>query len=461
MNKLKAIAYYRVSTEMQEEKESLSTQILGGEIFCRDNDIELIKVFSDVMSGGNRRRPGFLEAKKYMEENKDKIDMFIAYDVSRIARDAFTFLELFNYLNMIGVKLKLINNPALDSDSAMGKLILTILAAIFDFFRFDNSSRVRDNMVIRVKEGKRMNSAPYGYKIIDKKMVIVEEEAEIIRYVFNAYLEGKGLRTIAKEINRDHSTISSWLNNKVYAGYNIFGKTKVNKSTFKLVKNKDEASIVEALGEWEPIIELEIYDRVQTIRNNNKELRIKPNKNSKFLLSGLLFHSECDAKFRGTSTLNYFYYRCFSCSKHFNSLEIENMVLDELINGTSLESLNKKVKNENKKYNEKIILEKTRSQLEAKKKRLKDFLIDGTLDKEDYRTRLLEVEQKLLEVKEKERNIEVETVKKIDTDIIKVFKKIVKNINIEDREDTKKILRKIIKKINMDDNKNIEIYLNI
>lgn len=461
MSKLKAIAYYRVSTEMQEEKESLSTQIQGGEIFCRDNDIELIKVFSDVMSGGNRRRPGFLAAKKFMEENKGNIDMFIAYDVSRIARDAFTFLELFNYLNMIGVKLKLINNPTLDSDSAMGKLILTILAAIFDFFRFDNSSRVRDNMVIRVKEGKRMNSAPYGYKIVDKKMVVVEEEAEIIRYVFDAYLAGKGLRTIAKEINRDHSTISSWLNNKVYAGYNIFGKTKINKSTFKLVKNKDENTIIEALGEWEPIIELETYERVQTIRNRNKELRIKPNQNSKFLLSGILFHQECDDKFRGNTVLNNYYYRCFSCSKHFNSLEIENLVINELINGDALNSLNKKIKNENRKYNEKNILEKTKNQLEAKKKRLKDFLIDGTLEKEEYNTRLLEVEQKLLEVKEKEKNIEVEAIRKIDTDIIKVFKKIIENINIEDREDTKKILRKIIKRINIDNKKNIEIYLNI
>lgn len=461
MSKLKAIAYYRVSTEMQEEKESLSTQVQGGEIFCRDNDIELVKIFSDVMSGGNRRRPGFLEAKKYMEENKGKIDMFIAYDVSRIARDAFTFLELFNHLNMIGIKLKLINNPTLDSDSAMGKLILTILAAIFDFFRFDNSSRVRDNMVVKVKEGKRVSGAPYGYKIMDKKMVIVEEEAEIIRYVFDAYLEGKGLRTIAKEINRDHSTISNWLNNKVYAGYNIFGKTKINKTTFKLVRNKDKNSIVEALGDWKPIISLETFERVQLIRDKNKELKIKPNNKSKFLLSGILFHQECNDKFRGSTVLKNSYYRCFSCGKLFKSPEIESVVLDELINGSALDSLNKKIKNENKKYNEKVILEKTKSQLEAKKKRLKDFLIDGTLDKEDYNTRLLEVEQKLLEVKEKEKNIDVETVKKIDTDIIKVFKKIVKNINIEDRGDTKKILRKIIKKINIDDEKNIEIYLNI
>lgn len=150
----KAIAYFRVSTDMQRDDLSLETQEKGGEIFARDNGIEVIKKFTDVMSGGNRNRKGFLEAQKYLEEHKDEIDYFIAYDVSRIARDAFAFLSLFNKLNILGVKLKLINNPNLDSDSPMGKLILTILAAIFEFFRFDNADRTRDNMIVRVKEGK-------------------------------------------------------------------------------------------------------------------------------------------------------------------------------------------------------------------------------------------------------------------------------------------------------------------
>lgn len=189
----KAIAYFRVSTDMQKEDLSLETQEKGGEIFARDNNIEIVKKFTDVMSGGNRNRKGFIEAQKYLEENQGEIDYFIAYDVSRIARDAFAFLSLFNKLNLLNVKLKLINNPTLDSDSPMGKLILTILAAIFEFFRFDNADRVRDNMIVKVKEGKRMNNAPYGYRIIDKKMVIVPEEAELIKYIYQEYLKGHGI----------------------------------------------------------------------------------------------------------------------------------------------------------------------------------------------------------------------------------------------------------------------------
>lgn len=197
----KAIAYFRVSTDMQAEDLSLETQEKGGEIFAKDNNVKIVKKFTDVMSGGNRNRKGFLDAQKYLEEHKDEIDYFIAYDVSRIARDAFAFLSLFNKLNILGVKLKLINNPNLDTDSPMGKLIITILAAIFEFFRFDNADRVRDNMIIRVKEGKRMNNAPYGYRMIDKRMVIIPEEAEIIKFVFEQYLKGHGIVAIEKMIN--------------------------------------------------------------------------------------------------------------------------------------------------------------------------------------------------------------------------------------------------------------------
>ena len=143
--KKKAIAYFRVSTDMQAEDLSLETQERGGEYFAEQNNVIIVKKFTDIMSGGNRNRKGFLEAQKYLEEHKDEIDYFIAYDVSRIARDAFAFLSLFNKLNILGIKLKLINNPNLDTDSPMGKLIITILAAIFEFFRFDNADRTRDN----------------------------------------------------------------------------------------------------------------------------------------------------------------------------------------------------------------------------------------------------------------------------------------------------------------------------
>ena len=63
----KAIAYFRVSTDMQMEDLSLETQEKGGEIFAKDNNVKIIRKFTDVMSGGNSKRAGFLEAQRYLE----------------------------------------------------------------------------------------------------------------------------------------------------------------------------------------------------------------------------------------------------------------------------------------------------------------------------------------------------------------------------------------------------------
>ena len=458
----KAIAYFRVSTDMQAEDLSLETQEKSGEIFAEQNNVEIVKKFTDIMSGGNRNRKGFLDAQKYLEEHKDEIDYFIAYDVSRIARDAFAFLSLFNKLNMLGIKLKLINNPNLDTDSPMGKLIITILAAIFEFFRFDNADRVRDNMIVRVKEGKRMNNPPYGYRMIDKKMVLVEEEAEIIRFVYEQYLKGHGIVAIEKMINRDRSTIKQWLQNKVYAGYNVFGVKTMNKSTFKQMKNPHTDRIVEALGDWKPIISLETWEQVARIMAKNKEIRMRNIERTSYLLAGLLFHT-CGAKFRGnTGRKGSYYYRCVGCNRSIKTDTIDKKVLDELFSSDILLELNKDLDDENEKEKEINNLRKQRSTLKAKEDRLVDILEDGLITKEEFKKRINTIKNNKLDIDTKLIFLENEKVeKKQNLNFSEMFKTALKNLKtVKDKQEANKILKMIIKKIIVNDNKEITIYLN-
>lgn len=459
----KAIAYFRVSTDMQAEDLSLETQEKGGEIFAKDNNVKIVKKFTDIMSGGNSNRKGFLEAQKYLEEHKDEIDYFIAYDVSRIARDAFAFLSLFNKLNILGIKLKLINNPNLDTDSPMGKLIITILAAIFEFFRFDNADRVRDNMIIRVKEGKRMNNAPYGYRMIDKKMVVIEEEAEIIRFVYEQYLKGHGIVAIEKMINRDRSTIKQWLQNKVYAGYNIFGVKKMNKATFKQVKNPDTNKIIEVKGDWKPIISLETWEKVASIMAKNKELRIRNIERTSYLLAGLLVHT-CGEKFRGnTGRKGTYYYRCKGCNRSIKTDIIDNKVLDELFNSDFLAELNK-TSDEKAEAKKKEIskLKYKKISLLNKEKKLIDLYTEDLISKDEYANRRKEIKNTVANIESEIIKLETEEEKiQQNTDFKKMFIEALGNLKtVEDKREANKILKKIIDKIEVNDDKEIFIYLN-
>lgn len=458
----KAIAYFRVSTDMQKEDLSLETQEKGGEIFARDNNIEIVKKFTDVMSGGNRNRKGFIEAQKYLEENQGEIDYFIAYDVSRIARDAFAFLSLFNKLNLLNVKLKLINNPTLDSDSPMRKLILTILAAIFEFFRFDNADRVRDNMIVKVKEGKRMNNAPYGYRIIDKKMVIVPEEAELIKYIYQEYLKGHGIVALERMTGKDRSTIKQWLNNKVYAGYNIFGKRKMNKTTFKPMKNLDETKIVEAKGDWEPIIDIDTWEKVANRMSLNQELRMRNIEKTSYLLSGLLFHT-CGSKFRGNAgRKGTYYYRCTGCSRSIKSDTLDKKVLDELFNSEFLDELNKIPLENNNKDNELKKLKAQKSKLKTREENLIELYADGDITKEQFKSKKVDIQNSLIDIEAKIIELENERNEvKQNLDFKKMFIEALSNLkNAESKQEANKILKQIIKKIEVNEEREVFIHLN-
>ena len=459
----KAIAYFRVSTDMQAEDLSLETQEKGGEIFAKDNNVKIVKKFTDIMSGGNRNRKGFLDAQKYLEEHKDEIDYFIAYDVSRIARDAFAFLSLFNKLNILGIKLKLINNPNLDTDSPMGKLIITILAAIFEFFRFDNADRVRDNMIIRVKEGKRMNNAPYGYRMIDKRMVIIPEEAEIIKFVFEQYLKGHGIVAIEKMINRDRSTIKQWLQNKVYAGYNVFGVTRTNKSTFKQVKNPDPSKIIEVKGDWEPIISLDTWQKVADIMTKNRELRMRNIEKTSYLLAGLLVHT-CGEKFRGNSgRKGTYYYRCKGCNRSIKTDTIDNKVLDELFNSDILFELNRTSDGEaGAKKKEISRLKNKKISLLNKEKKLIDLYTEDLISKNEYAKRRNEIKNSVIGIEAELIKLESEEEKiQQNTDFKKMFIEALSNLKtVNDKREANKILKKIINKIEVNDDKEVFIYLN-
>lgn len=458
----KAIAYFRVSTDMQKEDLSLETQEKGGEIFARDNNIEIVKKFTDVMSGGNQNRKGFIEAQKYLEENQGEIDYFIAYDVSRIARDAFAFLSLFNKLNLLNVKLKLINNPTLDSDSPMGKLILTILAAIFEFFRFDNADRVRDNMIVKVKEGKRMNNAPYGYRIIDKKMVIVPEEAELIKYIYQEYLKGHGIVALERMTGKDRSTIKQWLNNKVYAGYNIFGKRKMNKTTFKPMKNPDETKIVEAKGDWEPIIDIDTWEKVANRMSLKQELRMRNIEKTSYLLSGLLFHT-CGSKFRGNAgRKGTYYYRCTGCSRSIKSDTLDKKVLDELFNSEFLDELNKIPLENNNKDNELKKLKAQKSKLKTREENLIELYADGDITKEQFKSKKVDIQNSLIDIEAKIIELENERNEvKQNLDFKKMFIEALSNLkNAESKQEANKILKQIIKKIEVNEEREVFIHLN-
>lgn len=195
----RACAYIRVSREkedgvspeQQKEKAELQAKLMGA---------DLLHIYEDLdISGRSDKRPAF---RQMIEDVKaGKWDCVLVYKIDRFARNVKDFHHYMEILEQHNCSLISISQN-FDTDSPTGRLLRNILV---DFAQFESemiSERVRDNKIANAKRG-RWNGghAPYGYKAVDKQLVVDEREAEAVRLAFRRRAEGYGVLAIAKELN--------------------------------------------------------------------------------------------------------------------------------------------------------------------------------------------------------------------------------------------------------------------
>lgn len=247
---MKAIAYCRVSTDLQDYNRQVS-QVTD---YCLVNNVDLIEIYPETASGKNNERPELLRMIEYIKSTKD-LDFVVTSELSRLGRNSKTIeiLELLNKKQIGLVSLKE-NISTLNQDKTINhssSLILNIINSINAFELDTFKYRVKSGHKHQIESGRAPGSdmMPYGYikiglKKQSKLMIDEEDEAEIVRMIFNLYLnEGYGTRKIAgilndkgiktrkaklieagkkfkKHLNTDWSdgTINGMLNNKIYIG---------------------------------------------------------------------------------------------------------------------------------------------------------------------------------------------------------------------------------------------------
>lgn len=185
----RAYVYTRVSTLIQVDGNSLEGQLKEIEKYCGYADIEIVSVYSDEGKSG-KSIEGRAEFKKMMEdvEKKEEVDYVIVWKLSRFGRNAKDTLNSLELLQNHGVELCTVVEK-LDSGDKMGKFMLTMLSALAEM--------ERENIIEQTNNGKKYNAidgnwnggaAPYGYKLVDKKLVVVPEEAEVVKRIFREFV---------------------------------------------------------------------------------------------------------------------------------------------------------------------------------------------------------------------------------------------------------------------------------
>lgn len=236
---MNVIGYIRVSTEGQcgDDKFGLEVQEQQIKEYAEKNDMTIVKWFRDEGESGAKERPGFDEI-IYGEVSNPPFEAVIVAKSDRVARD----INVYYYYKMMLMKkdIKLISIA--EDFAAFG-----VFAPMLEAFTLCVANMERDNINKRTSAGRKVKAekggysggrAPMGYKVQDGNLVIVPEEAEVVKKIFEWRDEGVVMLEIVDRLNENGyqtrngrpfviSTVQSILNNrKTYEGFYHYGKNK-------------------------------------------------------------------------------------------------------------------------------------------------------------------------------------------------------------------------------------------
>ena len=284
VRRLRVAAYCRVSTRHEEQRHSLEAQIAYYTNFIKRNpNWKFVAVYSDVASGvRTTNRPGY---QKLMKDcHKRKADLILVKSLSRFGRDALETIRQVRKLKRmnIGIYIEIGGLNTLNlSDSMIDQL--AALAQAESHFR---SANIKFGIHHRMRSGKTvLNHTQFlGYtKGPDGILQIVPEEAEIVRKIFELYIQGNGVRKIKRYLEEhgiktvtgksewSTSTIDRMLSNEKYVGEVRMQKTfTADFLTGRREKNMGQLESYLVENAHEPIIDQETFELVQRKKGKGK-----------------------------------------------------------------------------------------------------------------------------------------------------------------------------------------------
>lgn len=338
----KCYIYTRVSTSMQVEGYSLDAQKDKLRKYADYQEMSIVGEYSDDGKSGKsvEGRPQFKQMLADIESGKDNVDYVLVFKLSRFGRNAADVLSSLQKMQDYGVNLICVED-GIDSSKDAGKLMISVLSAVAEI--------ERENILVQTMEGRRQKAregrwnggfAPYGYQLVNGELIIAEDEAEIIRIIYDKFVNTTmGMAAIAAFLNnsgykkklRQNNTIEGFstsfvkgvLDNPIYCGKIAFGRRKNEKipgtrNEYHIVKQKE---YMLNDGIHEAIISEEMWNQAYRKRQETGVLQVKTHSlEHEHILSGIIKCPVCGSGMYGNVNRkkhpdgshykDYFYYAC-------------------------------------------------------------------------------------------------------------------------------------------------------
>lgn len=309
---IKVAAYCRVSTDSEDQSNSFaSQQRYFKEYIGRQPDWELYEVYADegITGTSTKKRAAF--NRMISDARLGRFDRIVTKEVSRFARNTLDTLQYTRDLKALGISVLFLND-GIDTMEPDAELRLSIMGSIAQEESRKTSSRVKWGQMRRMEQGVVFGRSLLGYDVMDGKMTINPEGAEIVRLIFHKYVhERKGTVTIARELREaGHKTLTGstlWRNsvilkilrNEKYCGDLCQKKTITpDYLTHQKKYNHGEEKMIYIRNHHEPIVSRELWEQAQKeITRRDLDGTCKTGHGNRYPLSGKIKCCECRKSF--------------------------------------------------------------------------------------------------------------------------------------------------------------------
>jgi site-specific DNA recombinase len=288
VRKLRCAVYTRKSSEegLDMEFNSLDAQREACEAYVASQKSEGWVLVPDRyddggVSGGTLERPAL---KRLMTDvQTGLVDVVVVYKIDRLSRSLTDFSKLVEVFEVNSVTFVSVTQ-SFNTTTSMGRLTLNILLSFAQFEREVIGERIRDKFAASRRKGMWMGgSVPFGYRVENRKLLIHEDEAAIVRAIFSRYIAIGSATTLARSLNAEGITVSR------------NGRPMDKGMLYKLINNR--VYIGEAVhkgnvypGEHKPIIDRSVWDKVHSILTESPRTRAsETRRQAPALLKGLIF----------------------------------------------------------------------------------------------------------------------------------------------------------------------------
>ena len=319
-----AVIYARYSSTNQREV-SIDQQVAKCREFADRNNYTVVTVYADAaMSGKDDNRPQF--QKMLRDSKKGGFDYVIAWKSSRIGRNMLQAMQNEGKLRDAGVRCLYVEEDF--DDSAAGRFALRNMMNVNQFYIENMAEDIIRGLMDNAEKCMVNVRPPYGYKKgEDGKFAIREDQAEVVKEIFQKFLDNWAYMDIAQELNRrglktvlgnewNKGSFHSMLRNEMYTGVYLYRDVRIE-------------------GGVPVIIDKKTFDEVQKKLEVKRVTRGKHTGSAEYLLTGKLFCGHCQQPMVGVSGTGrhgetHYYYRCQGRYKQKNGCRKENVQRDPI-----------------------------------------------------------------------------------------------------------------------------------